>query len=178
MFSVVGLIGAVIGAITTQIGNYILLNKQFNNEKKKLIFNQNLDILQEIKINNVELTLTYKEKIGLNAADIKTSIMDRELELITKLATFSFRNLKLSNKLIDVKINNVEDLHSKILEVQNAMYRSGSQVSLWNEAEVIITQINNDIDTEITKIYSRNQCRFRTLLKKLCNHFATNKNKL
>lgn len=164
MSTIAGLLGAIIGAIVTQIGNYILLEKKSSLEKKKIIFEQNLNILQEIKLNNLELILVYEKKAGLNVTVSNTTFIEEELADITSLATFSFRNLKLCNKLIDFEFNdvnelykNVDDLHSKILEVQEAKYKLNSPVSLREEAKEIIKIIkiiNKDIDTKITDMYS------------------------
>ena len=65
MSTIAGLLGAIIGAIVTQIGNYILLEKKSSLEKKKIIFEQNLNILQEIKLNNLELILVYEKRLVL-----------------------------------------------------------------------------------------------------------------
>ena len=189
--SIITLVVGLISSIVT----FSVCKRNFKFKIEEKIFIHNINLLLKIKENNLNLTdslcfppfsRTEIEESNLNLTNSsipKDALEDLKLkqELFFRLYHTSCRNKALTNKLIDIEIDSVHDLHKEIYEYCEVFLgrRTTENINTLKEKlETQISKTNDDIKKCIVE-YKPNFYKYRNFVAKLIsyNHFTTNKTK-
>ena len=153
-----GIIGVLVGGGITFYTNLKLSEKKYLNDKKNKIFESNFNILQEMKINNLEITFVINNKRGYKLIDSKKSSVETHQEFIDSIPVYSFDNLKLAHKLVCLEkegeslLNLVSCLHNKMLEMQKNIVNCINKEGTIIEAKELISRVNEQIEIVVQKM--------------------------
>ena len=71
--------GVVVGGFVTYFSNYKLYEKKLKNDKEKILFENNINILRKMKINNLEVLSKLENRIGVKLKDHNKSSIDEHI---------------------------------------------------------------------------------------------------
>ena len=147
--------GVVVGGFVTYFSNYKLYEKKLKNDKEKILFENNINILRKMKINNLEVLSKLENRIGVKLKDHNKSSINEHIEFIASLTFHSYENFKLLYELLYSKVdtdklkNSIESLHLKMLEIQDAIPNNKMNMILTEEAKKLTKAVDKNIDENI-----------------------------
>ena len=147
-----GILGVLVGGGITYYANLKLSEKKYLNDKKNKIFENNFNILQEMKLNNLEIAFLINNNRGYELKDSNKSSVEKNQEFIASIPVYSFNNLKLAYKLIGLKkegedlLNLVNCLHNKMIEIQEKIVSGSLSKNILVETRELFSEVNKNIE--------------------------------
>lgn len=151
--SVIGLIGVLTGAIITYIFNMKLTDKQFTLNKQKLLFEEELKILRNLKVNNLRL----QSLISCEGKYIgKTQGFSEEgniTDFFLDIHNTDLKNKELVDSLLVFKVDTIYEVHKEVKKLCDAIYNAtDDRAVLWDSVKKKVNFANEEIESIIRNI--------------------------
>ena len=129
-----GILGVLVGGGITYYANLKLSEKKYLNDKKNKIFENNFNILQEMKLNNLEIAFLINNNRGYELKDSNKSSVEKNQEFI---------GLKKEGEDL---LNLVNCLHNKMIEIQEKIVSGSLSKNILVETRELISEVNKNIE--------------------------------
>ncbi len=146
------MIGVLIGGLLSYYTSSKLAEKKLKVDKQKVLFENNLKILKEMKINNLEISFQLYRNRGYFLTDFSKTLEEKHAEYIVKIPLYSYENLKLSYKLEyenekqQELIEIVDALFEKMVEIQVNLNNENLSNTSVEDAKKLLDKVNKKIE--------------------------------